>query len=64
MLPAYQSEDDDEIAVARKEYDRRPKDLGAAGRDAWNYVWRHHWIVPERRMMLVERYCRTRDLLQ
>lgn len=103
-LPAYQSGDDNEIAAARKEYDRqlkprsrlasgrsatermamsrRPRplfskdpgrfanvprqqtpepteDLGAAGRDAWNYVWRHHWIVPERRMTLVERYCRT-----
>jgi P27 family predicted phage terminase small subunit len=50
--------------VPRQQTPEPPKDLGAAGRAAWNYVWRHRWIVPERHMMLVERYCRTRDLLQ
>jgi len=50
--------------VPRQHTPEPPKDLGAAGRDAWNYVWRHHWIVPERRMILAERYCWTRDLLQ
>lgn len=30
---------------------------------AWNYLWRHHWIIPERHCRIATRYCQLQDLL-
>lgn len=41
-----------------------PENLGDAGLEAWRFIWSHSWVVPARHRLLVERYCRLRDLLQ
>ncbi|ORV53072.1 hypothetical protein AWC03_21330 [Mycobacterium europaeum] len=37
--------------------------MGEAGRAAWKRVWALHWVVPERHMIIVTRYCTLQDLL-
>lgn len=41
-----------------------PESLRETGLAAWEYIWRQHWIDPDRHRLPVERYCRLRDLLE
>lgn len=49
--------------TVRRPTPKPPASLGAEGIAAWKYLWKLHWIVPERHRRTVERYCRMQDLL-
>ncbi len=40
-----------------------PKDLGEAGRQAWDFLWDLPWVRPTRHRLAVERYARLTDVL-
>jgi len=40
-----------------------PTGLGRDGKKTWAYVWKLHWIVPERHLHTVRRYCELQDLI-
>lgn len=40
-----------------------PSDLGSAGAQSWSYLWRLDWLVEERHLHTVYRYCQLQDLL-
>jgi P27 family predicted phage terminase small subunit len=40
-----------------------PPGLGADGTAAWHYLWKMHWLVPERHSRIVTRHCQLQDLL-
>jgi hypothetical protein len=40
-----------------------PASLGEEGLAAWEYLWALHWLIPQRHLRIVQRYCRLQDLL-